>query len=130
MLPRSRGGLLSGWPRDSVPRMKSVLASLLLLVQLQPVLGTVACFGLSERAALQECRMAEHGHAPTSGFTAAGATTHSCELATLCMPAPLAIPGFSSGLETAIVLHETAVSLTAPSPRDISPAPPFHPPRA
>jgi hypothetical protein len=94
------------------------------------VLGTVACFGLSERAALQECRMAEHGHAPTSGFTAAGATTHSCELATLCMPAPLAIPGFSSGLETAIVLHETAVSLTAPSPRDISPAPPFHPPRA
>jgi hypothetical protein len=110
--------------------MKSVLASLLLLVQLQPVLGTVACFGLSERAALQDCRMAEHGQAPASSFTAAGAATQSCELATLCMPAPLAIPGFSIGLETAVALHETAVSLTAPLPRDISPARPFHPPRA
>jgi hypothetical protein len=110
--------------------MKSVLAALLLLVQLQPVLGTIACFGLSERAALQECRMAEHGQAPASSFTAAGATTHSCELATLCMPAPLAIPGFSSRLEAAVPLHATAVSLAATSPRDISPTPPFHPPRA
>jgi hypothetical protein len=50
--------------------MKSVLAALLLLVQLQPVLGTVA------------------GQAPTSGFARAGAAAQSCELATLCMPAP------------------------------------------
>lgn len=114
----------------SIPPMHSVLAALLLLLQLQPVLGTVACFGLSERAPLQECRMTEHGQTPSSQVATPGATTHSCELATLCMPAPLAIPGFSSGLETAVALHETAVSLTAPSPRDISPAPPFHPPRA
>jgi len=110
--------------------MKAVLAVLLLLVQLQPVLGTVACFGLSERAALQECRMPEHGQAPTSHVAASGSAAGSCELATLCMPAPLAIPGFSNRLETAVPLSEAQASLAATSHRDISPAPPFHPPRA
>lgn len=74
--------------------------------------------------------MPAHGQAPASHVAASGAATQSCELATLCMPAPLAIPEFSNRLDTAVPLSEAAVSLAATSHRDISPAPPFHPPRA
>ncbi len=110
--------------------MKAVLAALLLLFQLQPVLGTAACLGLSERAAQQECRMPEHGRTPATSIAAAGTAVQGCELATICTPAPLAIPGFSSSLETTVPLVEAAGPLTATLPLGISPAPPFHPPRA
>jgi hypothetical protein len=110
--------------------MKVVLAALLLLFQLQPVLGTVACLGLSERVAQEECRMPEHGQAPTTTLAASGAAAQSCEMATICTPAPLAIPGFSTRLETAVPLLGDAGLLAATLPLGISPAPPFHPPRA
>jgi hypothetical protein len=110
--------------------MKVMLAALLLLFQLQPVLGTVACLGLSERSPQQACRMPEHGRAPTASIEAAGMAAQSCELATICTPAPLAIPGLFVSLETAIPLLETAGSLAAALPLGIPPAPPFHPPRA
>ena len=110
--------------------MKALLAVFLLLFQLQPVLGTVACLGLSERATQQECKMPEHGQAPTASIAAGGMATQSCELATICAPAPLAIPGFSASLETAVPLLEAAGSLAATLPLGIPPAPPFHPPRA
>jgi hypothetical protein len=110
--------------------MKVVLAAFLLLFQLQPVLGTVACLGLFERPAQQECRMPEHGQAPATAFTASDLATQSCELATICTPAPLAVPGFSASLEAAVPLVEAAGPLAATLPLGISPAPPFHPPRA
>ena len=110
--------------------MKALLAVLLLLFQLQPVLGTVACLGLSERATQQECKMPEHGQAPTASIAAGGMAAQSCELATICTPVPLAIPGFSASLETAVPLLEAAGPLAATLPLGIPPAPPFHPPRA
>jgi hypothetical protein len=110
--------------------MKVGLAALLLLFQLQPVLGTVACLGLSERATQQECRMPEHGQAPATALTASDLASQSCELAAICTPAPLAVPGFFGSLETAVPLLEAAGPLAATLPLGISPAPPFHPPRA
>jgi hypothetical protein len=110
--------------------MKVVLAAVLLLLQLQPVLGTVACLELSKPATQQDCRMPEHGQSSTPAFTAFDVATSSCELATICTPAPLAVPGFSASLETAVPLFEAAGPLAATLPLGISPAPPFHPPRA
>ena len=110
--------------------MKVALAALLLLFQLQPVLGTVACLGLSKPMAQQECRMPEHGQSSAPTITASDVATPSCELATICTPAPLAVPGFFASLETAVPLLEAAGPLAATLPLGISPAPPFHPPRA
>jgi len=115
---------------DSVPLMKAVFAALLLLFQLQPVLGTVACLGLSDRPAKQECKMPEHGQPQTTSISAAGATTQSCQLATICTPAPLSIPGMRNQLDTAVPLYDGAATLAATQPHGTSPAPPFHPPRA
>ena len=110
--------------------MKAVLTALLLLFQLQPVLGTVACLGLSERAARQECKMPEHGQTSTTAMSAAGRAVQSCELATLCSPAPLAVPSLAQSLETAVPLPESAGVLAATLPLETELAPPFHPPRA
>lgn len=110
--------------------MKSVLAALLLFFQLQPALGAVACLGLTERAGQQECRMPEQGRAPAAPTAASHAPTQPCELATICTPAPLAIPGLSSSLEIAVRLDEGLGALAATLPFGISQAPPFHPPRA
>ena len=115
---------------DSVPVMKAVFAALLLLFQLQPVLGTVACLGLPAQATKQECKMPEHGQPQTTSVATSGAAAQNCQLATICTPAPPAIPGLFITLETAVPLHEGAGTLAATLPRGISPAPPFHPPRA
>ena len=109
--------------------MKAVLAVLLLLFQLQPVFGSVACLGLSETAA-QDCSMPEHGQAATAIVAAAAGAAQGCELASICTPAPLAVPGFSGSLETAVPLLGTTGPLAATLPLGIPPAPPFHPPRA
>jgi hypothetical protein len=115
---------------DSVPLMKALFAAFLLLFQLQPLLGTVACLGLAAQATQQECKMPEHGQPQTTSLAVAGAAAQNCQLATICTPAPLAIPELFTSLETAVPLHEGAGTLAATLPRGISPAPPFHPPRA
>jgi hypothetical protein len=115
---------------DSVPIMKAVFAAFLLLFQLQPVLGTVACLGLPARATQQECEMPEHGQPQTTSITPPGAAAESCPLATICTPAPLAIPELSNQLETAVPPHDGATTLAATRLYGTSPAPPFHPPRA
>jgi hypothetical protein len=124
------GALLTKPTLDSVLLMKAVFAALLLLFQLQPVLGTVACLGLPARVPQQECKMPEHGQPQTTNIAVSGAAAQSCQLATICMPAPLAIPGLFTSLDTTVPLHEGAGALAATLPRGISPAPPFHPPRA
>jgi hypothetical protein len=106
------------------------LAALLLLFQLQPVLGAVACLGLPARATQQECQMPEHGLAQMTSMTLPdAAAAHSCPLATICTPAPVAIPGLAERLETVVPLYDGAATLAATLPRSTSPAPPFHPPR-
>lgn len=110
--------------------MKAVFAALLLLFQLQPVLGTVACLGLSDRPAQQECRMPDHGKAPTASITVSGAGAQSCQVAAICTPAPPAIPALSKRFDIAVPLYEGAATLAATLPLGIPPAPPFHPPRA
>ncbi len=110
--------------------MKALFAALLLLFQLQPVFGTVACFGLPARATQQECKMPEHGQPQTTSIAVSGAAAASCQLAPICTPAPLSIPGFSSRFETAVPLSSGAATLAATLHHGTSPAPPFHPPRA
>jgi hypothetical protein len=110
--------------------MKAAFAALLLLFQLQPVLGTVACLGLPARATQQECKMPEHGQPQTTNIAASGAAAQSCPLATICTPAPLAIPELSNQLETAVPAHDGATTLAATLPCCTSPALPFRPPRA
>jgi hypothetical protein len=109
--------------------MKAVFAVLLLLSQLQPVLGTVVCLGLSDRPTKQECKMPDHGQMPGTSVTMAGAAAQGCQSAAICAPAPLAIPAWFTQLETVTPLLDKGASL-APTLLGISPAPPFHPPRA
>jgi hypothetical protein len=109
--------------------MKAVFAVLLLLFQLQPVLGTVVCLGLSDRPAKQECKMPDHGQMPVRSVTMPGPAAQGCQSAAICAPAPLAIPAWFTQLETATPLLEGGTSLAA-TLLGISPAPPFHPPRA
>ncbi len=114
----------------SVPAMKVVIAALLLMFQLQPLLGTAACLGLTEREAQQQCRMPEHGTAPGATLASSGSAAQGCGLASICLPAPLAIPSFATQLEAAVSLFDgtglQAVSLLP----GVSASPPFHPPRA
>jgi len=125
------GALLISCVKNSVRAMKAAFAVLLLLFQLQPLLGTVACLDLSNRAAQEECRMPDHGLVPERSVSASpGPLTQTCALQTVCAPSPLCIPTPASGLVTVIAPHDGAV-LTAATPLlGIPPAPPFHPPRA
>jgi len=110
--------------------MKVILGALLLLFQFQPVLGTVACLGLPARATQQQCKMPEHGQPQTTSIAASSVAAQSCQLATICTQAPLAIPGLSNKFETVVPLYDGAATLAATLPRGTSPAPPFRPPRA
>jgi hypothetical protein len=110
--------------------MKAVFAALLLLFQLQPALGTVACLALPAGATKQECKMPEHGQPQTMSVAVSGAAAHGCQLATICAPARPAIPGLSNKFETAVPLYGNAATLAATLLLGTSPAPPFHPPRA
>ena len=110
--------------------MKALFATLLLVLQLQPVLGTLACIGLVRLPAQQECKMPEHGTAPTTKLSdQAPVSPQSCALATVCAPAPLAVPGFAGQLESAVLLQATPRIAGTPTPVDVASAPPFHPPR-
>jgi hypothetical protein len=110
--------------------MKTAFAALLLLFQLQPVVGTAACLGLSDRPAQRECEMPEHGKASTTQITVWGAIPPNCQLAVICAPAPPAVPALSKRFDVAVPLYEGATTLASALPLAISPAPPFHPPRA
>ncbi len=74
--------------------------------------------------------MPEHGKAPTTDVAAQGTSSQTCELASVCAPVPLAIPALSISLDTAVALLDAVGPLAATLPLGISPAPPFHPPRA
>lgn len=114
---------------DTVQTVKSLLAGLVLLLQLQPALGAAACLGFSERAA-QECEMPEHGAVPHSSLMQPGSPVPSCALAAICTPSPLAIPTAADGPESVVALPAEAVITPPIALLGIFSAPPFHPPRA
>jgi hypothetical protein len=109
--------------------MKSVLAALVLLLQLQPVLGTVACLGLPKQGAQQECQMPEHGAVPHSTVAAPNSSAPNCALASVCAPTPLAIMSLADGPQSTIAGSTESRSMAAPALLGIFSAPPFHPPR-
>jgi len=110
--------------------MKELFAGLLLVLQLQPVLGTLACMGLVRQPAQQECKMPEHGKTPTTGLSEqAPVSPQTCAMATVCAPAPLAVPGLASQLVSAVLLQTAPRIAGSPTPVDAASAPPFHPPR-
>ena len=110
--------------------MKALFATLLLVLQLQPVLGTLACMGLVRLPAQQECKMPEHGRVPTTNLSEqAPVSSQTCAAAAVCAPAPLAVPGFAGHLESAVLLQTTPRIAGSPTPVDVASAPPFHPPR-
>src|SRR5918995_3847821 len=86
--------------------MKSAFAALLLLLQLQPVLGAVACLGLIQPQAKTECEMAEHGTIPFRTVSeSVPLSSQNCVLASVCTPASLAIPCLPSQEESTVQLH-------------------------
>ncbi len=110
--------------------MRSLFAALLLVIQLQPVLGTAACLGLVWKPAQVDCKMPEHGSVPSHSLSAAvPMSSPSCAMAAGCAPAPLAVPGFANQPEKATVLHTAPAIAGLSLPLDVSSAPPFHPPR-
>jgi hypothetical protein len=111
--------------------MRSLFAALLLMLQLQPVLGAAACLGLVRQPTQANCEMPDHGSVPSQQYSEpVPASPQSCATASFCTPAPLAVPGFSDLLETAIALI-APLPLTGPGqPVNVYSAPPFHPPKA
>jgi hypothetical protein len=110
--------------------MKAVFAAVILLFQFQPVLGTVACLGLSKQGPQQECQMPEHGALPHSTVAQPNSATPNCTLASVCAPTPLAIISLPDGLQSVIALSADSRGIAAPTLFGISSAPPFDPPRA
>jgi hypothetical protein len=110
--------------------MRSLFAALLLLFQLQPVLGTVACLGLYPKPAHETCKMPEHGSAPTHSIAAAGpASTPSCASASVCAPAPLTVPALADLMIRVVPQHSSPSIAGTSSPTEIASAPPLPPPR-
>jgi hypothetical protein len=110
--------------------MKVVLATLLLVFQLQPVLGTAVCMGFSTPATPRECEMPEHGAMPHSTVGQAESPAPNCALASVCAPSPLAVVSLPENLQSVVALHSDPPILAAATLFGISSAPPFHPPRA
>ena len=109
--------------------MKSVFAALLLLMQLQPVLGAVACLGLSQPNAA-ECEMPEDGKAPSQNVPeSATQPPQVCPFAAVCAPVSLAIPGLSNQVETSVQMHTGVAPSGSNTPVEVFSTPPFHPPR-
>jgi hypothetical protein len=110
--------------------MRSLFAAVLLVFQLQPVLGAAACLGLVRQPAQQECKMPEHGRAPTYSLTqTAPLSSQPCPMASACAPASLAVPVVAGQLMRVASPHPVPTITPSRSPADIFSAPPFHPPR-
>ncbi len=108
--------------------MRLILA-LLLLLQLDPVIGAALCLE-REHAASAECAKPERSGQDERTLAPAGAQVEGgCSVAQLCaQPAPL-IAQFGETFQLVAVVHR------APAPLDLVSAPsgilspPFHPPR-
>lgn len=114
----------------SVPVMKALVATVMLLVQLQPLFGSVACLGFFDRQSRPECEMPDQAQPPVNSVIHQGGTSHSCQLSAICMPAPLAIPMVPVVLESAALPPHGVVATSLLLPHGISLSPPARPPSA
>ena len=110
--------------------MKTPLVALLLLLQLQPLLGTVVCLSFSDVAARSECEMPDNVAVPYSGVAHTQSPALNCALASVCAPSPLAVVGLAESIESVVAFCSPSPIMAAPALFGISSAPPFHPPRA
>jgi hypothetical protein len=111
--------------------MRPLFAALLLLLQLQPVLGAAVCLGLVQQPTQASCDMPEHGSVPAQHYSESGPDTpENCAIASFCTPAPLAVPGFANLLETTSLPTSTLPISGHGQLPDVYTAPPFHPPKA
>jgi hypothetical protein len=115
--------------RLGVPYSMRLALALLLILQLDPVIGAALCFE-RERAASAECAMPERPTHPGSVVAAAGdQMPGGCAVAQLCaQPAPV-IAQLGQVFQLVSVVHRAPArweSLDAP-PGVLTP--PFHPPR-
>lgn len=104
-------------------------AALLLLLQLQPLLGTAACLSFSDKAAQSECEMPDHAAVPNT-VAPSEEPARDCALVSVCAPAPLAILSLADVPESIVAPYTESPSTAAPMLLGISTAPPFDPPRA
>jgi len=109
--------------------MKSLIATLLLLFQLQPLAGSAVCLLSSDGPSKQECEMPDQ-HTAQGSLLETGSPTQGCALASACAASALAVPGLSEGQESVIPLHSAAATPAAFTLVGVASAPPFHPPRA
>jgi hypothetical protein len=107
--------------------MKSIVAALVLLLQLHPVVGSVACLG---RATQPDCQMPGHSAVPHSTVDQTESGIPDCPLASFCAPSPSAILSPRENLESAVALHSESPIMETATLFGVSSAPPFHPPRA
>ena len=110
--------------------MKSLVATLLLLFQLQPLAGSAVCLLSSDLLSKQECPMPEQRAAAHGSVSESGSPAQGCALASICAASALAVPGLSEGQESVIPLDSAAITPAAVPLAEVASAPPFHPPRA
>jgi hypothetical protein len=107
------------------------LATLALLFQLQPLVGSAICFHDAE-IAKAECSM-PHEERPADSSTLTAQSTglpSGCPSMAYCAPAPPTVPKLAEHFQITTLVHG-ALALIEPSmaPSE-SLTPPFHPPRA
>jgi hypothetical protein len=110
--------------------MKTTLATLLLLFQLQPLVGSAACALFSDRPSEETCEMPEQRPATPASELQSGAASQDCALGFVCARTTIAAPSFTGGEESTTPLHLAAASSLAGTLTGIASAPPFHPPKA
>jgi hypothetical protein len=110
--------------------MKTLVATFLLLFQLQPLAGSAACLLSSDRPSNEECEMPEQRTPAHSSLLESGSLPQGCALASICAASALAVPSLSEGQESVIPLHSAAATPIAVLLFGVASAPPFHPPRA
>lgn len=110
--------------------MKTALATLLLLFQLQPLVGSAACARFSDRPSEATCEMPEQRPATPASELQSGAAGEGCALGFVCARTTIAAPSFTGGEESTTPFHLAAASSPAGTLTSIASAPPFHPPKA
>jgi hypothetical protein len=115
---------------DSLPIMKSLFAALLLLSQLQPLVGSAVCLSYSVNTAKQECEMPDHMAMPSHGVAEHQSPLPNCALSAVCAPSQLAIAGLPESSQSVMHLRAEPSMISTTTLFSIASAPPFHPPRA
>jgi len=112
-------------------RMKLFIATLLLLFQLQPLVGSAACLLSSDRPSQSECEMPEQRTAAPASVLQSGFAGQGCALALACAPSTtLGVPSLSVRKISIVPLHSAAASSAAVTLTSVASLPPFHPPKA